>query len=453
MTTPARSFNLVRWFSLLSFGTLAVTAVLTAVLLTKFIEERLLSLDAETARDFVQSVTRAENVDVLAFAPAAGGPVPEGLAEYFSHVAQMPEVVRTNVYGRDHSILWSSDKALVGRRFGDNDELDDSLRGMVVYKRGYVDAKGDADGKPEHYALPAGTFFIESYIPIYGSDSVSPVAVVELYKAARKLQDTLDAAQWLVWTSTMAAGVVLFLVLHGIVRKAAAQIAAQQQQLVEAETMAAVGVMGSAVAHGIRNPLASIRSSAELAADGEDCTWREQAEDIIGAADRIERSVRDLLDFARPAAGSLKSVPVNAVATEAIDGLRRELGRRGLVPKLELDPTEPNALADAAMLRQVVSSLIVNAMEASEEKGVVAVSTQLAPDRRTVRIRVNDTGHGIPSEQLPLVLRPFHTTKPRGLGLGLPLAKRIVERFGGTLEIHSTLGRGTTVQLALPVPT
>lgn len=451
MTTSSRPFNLVRWFSLLSFGTLAVTAILTAVLLTRFIEERLLALDAETARDFVQSVTRAENADVLAFAPGHGGPVPEGLAEYFSHVARMPEMVRTNVYGRDRSVLWSSDEALLGREFADNDELDDALRGMVVYKRGYVGVMSEADAKPEHYALPAGTFFIESYIPIYGTDAATPVAVVELYKAARRLEETLDAARWLVWTSAVAAGVLLFLVLQGIVRKAAAQIAAQQQQLVEAETMAAVGVMGSAVAHGIRNPLASIRSSAELAADGENCTWREQAEDIIGAADRIERSVRDLLDFARPAAGSVKPVPVNAVAAESIDSLRRELGRRGLVPKLELDPAEPSVLADAAMLRQVVSSLIVNAMEATEEKGIVAVSTRLAPDRRTVRIRVDDTGHGIAHEQLPLVLRPFHTTKPKGLGLGLPLAKRIVERFGGTIEIESALGRGTTVDLTLPV--
>jgi signal transduction histidine kinase len=157
-----------------------------------------------------------------------------------------------------------------------------------------------------------------------------------------------------------------------------------------------------------------------------------------------------MLDFARPAAGSVTPVPVNAVAAESIESLRRELGRRGLVPKLELDPAEPSVLADAAMLRQVVSSLIVNAMEATEEKGVVAVSTQLAPDRRTVRIRVDDTGHGIAHEQLPLVLRPFHTTKPKGLGLGLPLAKRIVERFGGTLEIESMLGRGTSVELSLP---
>jgi len=448
MANPTRPFNLVPWFSLLTLGTLTVTAVLTAVLLTRFIEERLLALDAETTRDFVQSVTRAENVELLAFAPAAGGPIPPGLAEYFAHVAQMPEVVRANVYGRDRSVLWSSDGALLGRRFTDNDELDEALAGEMVYKRGYTGNNGDA--KPEHYALPPGTFFVESYIPIFGADSPSPVAVVELYKAARKLEETLRAAQWLVWAATAAGGLLLFLVLQGIVRRAAAQIAAQQLRLVEAETMAAVGVMGSAVAHGIRNPLASIRSSAELAADAPDCTWREQAADIIGAADRIESAVRDLLSFTRPAGTPTTSVSINRIAAESVDALQRDLERKGARARLDLDPAEPRVMADAAMLRQVLTSLLVNSIEAIAHGGSVTVATGLDAGRGKVRVAVRDDGAGIPPAELANVLRPFYTTKPKGLGLGLPLAKRIVERLDGTLDMRSTLGEGTTVELMLP---
>ena len=136
----SRPFNLVRWFSLLSFGTLAVIGVVTALLLSQFIENRLLALDAQSARDFVQSVTRVENADVLAFEPGAGGPVPHVLAEYFSHVSRMPDVVRTNVYSRDKTILWSSDQALIGRHYAENDELDEALGGEVVFKRGHVGA-------------------------------------------------------------------------------------------------------------------------------------------------------------------------------------------------------------------------------------------------------------------------------------------------------------------------
>jgi signal transduction histidine kinase len=362
----------------------------------------------------------------------------------------MPEVVRTNVYGRDGTVLWSSDAQMTGRRFANNDELEEALAGKVVYKRGYVGEDKASDPKPEHQSLPTGTFFIESYIPIYGLDA-QPVAVVELYKAARKLEETLRTAQSLVWSSSVAGGLLLFLVLHRIIRKAARQIQVQQARLVEAESMAAVGVMGSAIAHGIRNPLASIRSSAELAADTEDCTWREQAEDIIVAADRIERSVRDLLHFSRPASDPMLPIELNNVAADSVEGLMRELGRRGLASILELDPGNPKVLADASMLGQVVSSLIVNAMEASSANGKVTVRTRIDSHLGTASLDVEDSGHGISPQDLPLVLRAFHTTKPTGLGLGLPLAKRIVERFGGTLAIDSAKGRGTTVRLQFPV--
>lgn len=444
-----RPFNLVHWFSLLSFGTLAVTAVVTGVLLSRFVEDRLLALDARTASDFVQSVTRSENAEVLAFDPGAGGPVPQGLAEFFSHVSQMPELVRTNVYGQEKTILWSSDRALVGRRFVDNDELDEALGGALVYKRGYT---GDpSDVKPEHYKLPPGTFFVESYIPIYGSDRAKPVAVVELYKAARNLQETLRAAQGLVWGSTLAGGLLLFAVLQGIIRRAAAQLAAQHAQLVEAETMAAVGEMGSTVAHGIRNPLASIRSSAELALDAPDCNWREQANAIVVSADRIEAAIRDLLSFARPPGSGYAPVGINQLVTDSIAGLRQEFQSRGVVPEFELDPADPHVRGDPGTLRHLLAGLVVNGLEAISGAGTIAVSTGLCADRRHVRVRIRDTGPGISPTDLRAIMRPFYTTKPKGLGLGLPLAKRVIERLGGTFEIRSVVGEGTSVELTLPV--
>lgn len=445
----SRPFNLVRWFSLLSFGTLAVTGVVTGLLLSRFVEDRLLALDARTTSDFVQTVTRAENSEVLAFDPAAGGPVPQGLAEYFSHVSQMPEVVRTVVYGTEKTILWSSDRALVGRRFVENEELDEALAGTVVYKRGYTEDPGPA--KPEHDTLPKGTFFVESYIPIYGSDPARPVAVVELYKAARSLQESLRAAHVLVWGSTLAGGLLLFAVLQGIIRRAAAQINAQHAQLVDAETMMAIGEMGSTVAHGIRNPLASIRSSAELALDAPDCNWREQANAIVVSADRIEGAIRDLLSFARPRGSGYAPLGINRLVTDSIDGLRREFQNRSVRPELELDPANPYVRGDPGALRHLLAGLVVNGLEATSGGGRITVATVLSADRRRVHVLIRDTGAGIAPENLRAILRPFYTTKPKGLGLGLPLAKRVIERLGGTLEIRSVVGEGTTVELTLPV--
>jgi signal transduction histidine kinase len=102
---------------------------------------------------------------------------------------------------------------------------------------------------------------------------------------------------------------------------------------------------------------------------------------------------------------------------------------------------------DLGLLGQVFNSLIVNALEAMPRPGRLTVSSRLAPDRKHVEVSFSDTGTGIGSAELGKVLKPFHTTKPKGLGLGLPLARRIVERHGGTLAIASTAGAGTAVTL------
>ncbi len=441
-----RPFNLVRWFSIVLVGVLAASAVAGAILLSRFIEDRLLALDADTTRAFVQTVTRAENAEVLAF--TAEGPVSDSLGEFFSHVAQMPEVVRTNVYGRDRRVLWSSDQQLVGRRFPENDELDDALRGQVVYKRGY--ASPGEGVKPEHANFREQVFFVESYIPVYGVGIDTPVAVVEVYKLPRQLESTLHVARLLVWVAAGVIGATLFLALHGFIRRAAGLIAAQQARIVEAETMSTVGEMGSTLAHSIRNPLASIRSTAELAIEDPDCAWRDQARDIIGAADRIERSVRDLLTLGRAPAEPLSPVAVNGVVAEAVDALAREFERAGGAGRVRADASDPRVLVDPAALRQVVASLLANSLEAGGRGSSVEVSTARLPGGRGVEVCVRDSGPGIAPADLPGVLRPFHTTKPRGLGLGLPLAKRFVERAGGVFAIESEPGAGTTVRMTFP---
>ena len=437
------------WFSAACFGTLAATTIATAVLLSNFIEARLLALDAQAARDFVQTVARAENLDGLA--ERTGARISPQLAEYFSHVSQLPEIVRTNVYGRDHAVLWSSDPALVGRRFGDNDELDAALNGEVVVKRGYA-SPGEVS-KPEHIAFTEKVFFVESYIPIYSADGSQVLAVVELYKLARTLEDTLKHTQWLVWISAIAGGAIVYVALLGIVRRAAREIERQQARLIESDRLAMVGEMGGSVAHGIRNPLASIRSSAELALDDPMCTWREQARDVIEAADRIELSIRKLLSFARNPAETMHPpapVAINAVVADVVGDLDREFARRGVDRRVELDTANPSVVGDAGLLREVTASLVVNALEAMDEGGVVRLATRLEARRRRVMVEIEDDGPGMTSAQIGMALRPFHTTKPQGLGLGLPLARRIVERHGGTLSVTSKPGRGTCVRMLMP---
>ena len=105
--------------------------------------------------------------------------------------------------------------------------------------------------------------------------------------------------------------------------------------------------------------------------------------------------------------------------------------------------------ADAALLEQLLNSLLANALEAMPHGGKLTIDAHERAKDRAVEIAINDTGVGIPPEQLNDIFKPFRTTKPKGLGMGLALARRIVRRFGGTIAIESEVGTGSTVRLSL----
>jgi signal transduction histidine kinase len=209
--------------------------------------------------------------------------------------------------------------------------------------------------------------------------------------------------------------------------------------------------MGSAVAHGIRNPLAAIRSSAELALDAAPELARESAQDIITEADRLEEWVRSLLSYSRPFSSASEAVALPGLVSGAIDHFAREMEKRGIAGRCALAPDLPPAKADPLLLKQVVHSLLANAVEAIQRNGNIEIAGEVAPEQHHVTLTIRDTGPGMTPEQLKRVFTPFYTTKRTGLGVGLPLAKRIIERFGGRIAIDSTPGRGTTVRLSMPI--
>ncbi|MCB1901139.1 MAG: two-component sensor histidine kinase, partial [Rhodocyclaceae bacterium] len=244
-----------------------------------------------------------------------------------------------------------------------------------------------------------------------------------------------------------AAGLFLYFTLFWLARRADALIRTQQEQLVQSETLAAVGEMGSAVAHGIRNPLASIRSSAELSLELSPDAG-EPARDIIAEVDRMEHWVRMLLSYARPVASQPVAVEVGELVAHGLAEFERETARRQITVRSLVPPGLPPVSADPLLLGQVLGSLLANAVEALREHGEIEVSAGHA--ERQVWVRVRDSGPGLTQAQLGKVFKPFFTTKTKGLGVGLPLARRIIERFGGRLELRSEPGRGTLAEFRLP---
>jgi signal transduction histidine kinase len=183
--------------------------------------------------------------------------------------------------------------------------------------------------------------------------------------------------------------------------------------------------------------------------DDSDAAAKDAAGDIIAEVDRVETWVRDLLQYANPKSEKIKKECLNAIIKESLGGYERELEKRNITTSLNLGENIPEIQANAPLLLQVMNNLITNAMEAMPNGGLLTIRSEVI-DGSSVRLSVNDDGVGIPKEHLAGVFKPFYTSKPKGLGLGLPLVKRIVERHGGKVEINSQPWHGTTIFLSFP---
>src|SRR5262245_8424361 len=441
MPLAGRPLSLSRWFAVVGLVSIASISAISGWLLSAFLTERLLQQEARLTRDFVESLVHVEDANDF-FASVQQPPAPQWL-ELVEHISQLPDVLRANLYSSRRSIVWSSDPELIDADFRDNPELERALGGELV-------VRGAEGGKRGHDKLERPyRYFVEIYSPIWDPARTEVIGVVELYKAPNALFAAISAAQHAVWLGAALAGLFLYAALFWMVRRADFLIRLQRERLVQSETLAAVGEMSSAVAHGIRNPLATIRSSAELALASEPADWRRAAHDIVAQVDRLDVWVRDLLSYSEPLGGRLEPIEVGKLLWESLGAFGRELDRRRIELSARVGGVLPPVSADALMLGQVFNSLIANAVEAVEYNGRIEVTAERALEGHLC-VSIRDSGPGMSREQLARAFKPFNTTKAKGLGIGLPLARRIVQRFGGSLSLASELGAGTTVQIVLP---
>ncbi|MCG3111032.1 MAG: ATP-binding protein [Candidatus Manganitrophus sp. SB1] len=440
-----RSFNLLRRFALLSFLSIGLITAVSSFLLSNFLTHNMLQRDAVVTMEFVQTIAQAENTRSY-FETDDPGKTKTVFEAFFKQIATMPEVVRANVYNSNGSILWSDDDRFIGHRFSPNPQLETALSGKLAVTSG----TSGKSSKPEHVFDQEVPFFAEIYIPIWNIRENKVVGVVEVYKVPLTLFHAIKQGNRLVWLSAGLGGLFLYASLFWIVRRAAQVIRRQQEQLVESETMAAIGEMASAVAHGIRNPLASIRSSAEVALE-ESPPFRATAEEIIHETDRIEDWIRELLVYSKPPSGNPASIQINGLIQSTLDSLDREIKKRNVKLTQKLDPSSHLVHADEGLMRHVIISLIANSLDAMPDGGELTVSSRIEKSDGRVEVVIKDTGCGIPIEQMGKIFKPFYTTKSKGMGVGLSLAKRIIERHGGTLRLESEAAVGTTVFMHIPL--
>jgi signal transduction histidine kinase len=247
-------------------------------------------------------------------------------------------------------------------------------------------------------------------------------------------------------------------------------IAHAQQEAAQKERLSSLGRLSTVIAHEIRNPLMIIKAALHTLRRprATDAQIAETAADIDEEVRRLNRIVNEVLDFARPTPFRLAPANLNVICRESAEAAMASPGAR---IQTDLDPALATpVVTDADRLRLALVNLLVNARQAVEAANVapalaagggrgLAVAAAAEPrvflsTRATggrVTIVVSDTGVGVHPEDLPRVFDPYFTTKRGGTGLGLPIARAIVEGLGGTLGVTSATGRGTEVRIELPL--
>ena len=259
----------------------------------------------------------------------------------------------------------------------------------------------------------------------------------------------------------LITGVVLVLLAYGRMIAPLRNTLTESRAAIERqEKLASLGVFATGIAHEIRNPLTAIKVRLfSLKQSYRPGTSENEDLQVIGTEiDRLERIVKDFLQFARPAAPELKTVAAAELLNSVRELLSSELAKRSVELKVEASP-QHFINVDSNRIKQVLLNLVQNAAESMPKGGTVTLSTRT--DQRVlfgrttpvITINVIDTGTGMPMEIQKRLFDPFFTTKEYGTGLGLPISARIVEKHGGIMEYKTQPNRGTTFTIVLPKPT
>jgi len=228
-----------------------------------------------------------------------------------------------------------------------------------------------------------------------------------------------------------------------------------EKQIQHSDKLALIGQIAAGIAHEIGTPLNVISGNAEyiMMEMGEDNPYKEELETIISQAERIANLIKQLLEFARPRKPNYTKVDVNKEIAHVVELLRHQFEKSNIKLNLKFSNDLPYIWADCSQIHQVFLNIIVNAIQAINENGLIEIET-FAKDGY-VNIKFKDNGVGILPEHLDKIFEPFFTTKEagKGTGLGLAVSKRIMDEHRGKIEVESTPGKGTIFTVKFPTYT
>lgn len=233
-------------------------------------------------------------------------------------------------------------------------------------------------------------------------------------------------------------------------REQADQIIEIEDQLRRADRLSALGELSAGMAHEIRNPLGSIKGTAEILRDGvaADDPKLEFAEILIREVDRLNQVLEDFLRFAKPSPVEHGHFSLGEVVSDVLDLTRQQSLRSQIVVQVELDK-DIEIPGRGEQIKQALLNLVLNAIQAMPSGGLLKVSSTNFEHK--IHIQVSDNGPGIALENRERIFNPFVTTRDSGTGLGLAITQRIVQGHGGHIVLYSTPGQGASFTICLPL--
>jgi signal transduction histidine kinase len=230
-----------------------------------------------------------------------------------------------------------------------------------------------------------------------------------------------------------------------------AELVETHKQLVAQERIAALGRAAAQVAHEVKNPLSGLllyalhlKSTATNFSENE-ITLLDK---IVNTINHLNSRVEQILGFARPVSLTMTEGDLNQIVTDILELLRPQLSANKVEVRISLLQPGAHAMLDEASMRGALMNVILNAIEAMPEGGLLSIKVEQTSD--TLQLEIADTGRGIGEEQAKKIFEPFYTTKEQGLGLGMPYTRKIIDQQGGTISLTSELGKGTTIRIVIP---
>jgi len=231
----------------------------------------------------------------------------------------------------------------------------------------------------------------------------------------------------------------------------------RQKILLQSHKLQAVGTLTAGVAHELNNPINNIMMTADILLEDyeglADEKRLEMIKDLVDQAERSKRIVSNLLDFARESEIKSETLAIEDILRETVQLSSNQIKLSKVKIRTEVAPNLPPLNGDRQQLTQVFLNLILNALDAMPEGGLLQITARLSKERNYIEVHVSDTGVGIPEHILPSVFDPFFSykkTRKKGTGLGLSVSLGIIRKHGGDITVTSEVNKGTTFVVLLP---